>query len=70
MTRRGHGLADDQWTPTHKVAHCAVCGVQWVVKDANYGDATHCEFCGAPESAISVVSEAPDYGGAVIQGPR
>lgn len=70
MTRRGHGRAEDQWTPTEMVAHCQVCHTQWQVKDANLGDAKGCAFCGAPEKAITVVSEAPGYGGAVIARPR
>jgi len=69
MTRRGHGRAEDQWAPTEMVARCAVCHTQWQVKDANMGDTKGCTFCGAPESAITVVSEAPGYGGAVIARP-
>jgi len=52
------------------VAHCQCCGVQWQVVDPNMGDAKGCTFCGAPEEAITVVSEAPGTGGAVIAGPR
>jgi len=71
VTRRPtFGRAEDQWTPTEMVAHCQCCGVQWQVVDPNMGDAKGCTFCGAPEEAITVVSEAPGTGGAVIAGPR
>jgi len=51
------------------VAHCACCGGQWQVKSVNMDDAKGCPWCGAAEKAITVVSEAPGYGGAVIAGP-
>lgn len=51
---------------TNKVAHCKLCGVQWQVRSQNGEDAKGCAFCGAPESAITIVSEAPDYSGAII----
>ena len=70
MTRRGHGRAEDMWQPTDMVGKCAVCHGQWQIKDPGLGDAKGCAFCGAPEEAITVVSEAPGMGGAVIAGPR
>jgi len=53
---------------TGKVAHCVVCGVQWQVRSDNNDDAKGCKFCGAPESAIVVTSEAATYGGAQYYG--
>ena len=69
MTRRGHGRAEDMWEPTEKVGHCAVCRGQWVIMDPHLGDGKSCPWCGAGERAVTVVSEAPGYGGAVIAGP-
>ena len=53
---------------TNKVAHCKVCGVQWQVRSEAGSDAKGCAFCGAPESAITIESEAPDSSGAVVSG--
>ena len=47
---------------TELVAHCQVCGVQWVVQSPNRDDAKGCGFCDAPAKAITVVSEKPGYG--------
>ena len=54
-------------TPTNEVAVCQVCGCQWQVKSSKREDAMGCAFCGAPESAITIISEAPDFGGAIIR---
>ena len=59
--------AADAPPTTDLVAHCQVCGVQWAVQDSKRGDAKGCSFCDAPENAITIVSEAPDYGGLVIR---
>ena len=58
-----HGPDSIMRTQTNVVAHCQVCGVQWQVRSANYEDAKGCTFCGAPESAISLVSEDPRTAG-------
>jgi len=47
---------------TEEVAHCAVCGAQWMVRSENRDDARACSFCDAPEKAIAIVSESPSYG--------
>ena len=39
----------------NEVAHCDVCGVQWVVKGEP--DKKGCPFCGAPEEAIEIEDE-------------
>lgn len=52
---------------THEVAHCQVCHTQWQVRSESRADAQGCSFCGAPASAITVVSEAPTYGGAIVR---
>lgn len=52
---------------TDRVAHCKVCGVQWQVRSESGEDARTCAFCGAPKSAITIESEAPSYGGAIIR---
>jgi len=46
---------------TNKVAHCNVCGIQWQIRSPNNDDARGCGFCGAPEKAISIVSEKHTY---------
>lgn len=51
---------------TDEVAICAVCHAQWQVRSENRDDARGCPFCGAPERAISIHSEAPTYGGARV----
>ena len=48
---------------TELVAHCQVCGCQWVVQSPNRDDAKGCSFCDAPARAITVVSEKAGYGG-------
>jgi len=62
-----HGPAATARTQTDKVAICNVCGVQWQIRSGNNDDAQGCSFCDAPANAISIVSEAPVYGGAIIQ---
>lgn len=61
-----YGPSATAGTPTYKVAHCQVCKCQWAVRSEAGSDAMACAFCGAPESAITIVSEAPDYSGAII----
>ncbi len=56
-----HGPAATAPSVTNLVAKCAVCGCQWQVRSPNRDDARACGFCGAPESAISIISERPDY---------
>lgn len=51
---------------TNEVARCRVCGAQWQVKSDKREDAQGCAFCGAPAEAITIESEAPDFGGAII----
>ena len=50
---------------TELVAHCQVCGCQWVVQSPNRDDAQGCSFCDAPAKAITVVSEKAGYEGRV-----
>lgn len=58
---------DDDNAPsvTDRVCVCQCCGVTW----ASRGPASEkgCSFCGAPANAITIVSEAPDYGGTVLR---
>ena len=51
---------------TELVAHCQVCGVQWVVQSPDRADAKGCSFCDAPAKAITVVSEKAGYEGRVV----
>ena len=51
---------------TELVAHCQVCGVQWVVQSPNRDDARGCSFCDAPKRAITVVSEKAGYDGRLV----
>lgn len=60
-----HGPSSTARTVSNQVAHCAVCGFHWQVID-KLEDSKGCRACGAPESAISIISEAPDRGGNVI----
>jgi len=53
-------------TVTNLYAKCQVCGTSWQVKSPNRDDAKGCAFCDAPEEAITVVSEEPTYGNAII----
>lgn len=39
----------------HEVAHCEICGAQWVVRAPS--DTKGCSFCGAPEEFIWVEDE-------------
>lgn len=50
---------------TNLYAHCQACNVEWQVRSPSRADAKGCPFCGAPEEAITVISEAPDYAGHV-----
>ena len=58
-----HGPADQARAVTHLYAKCQVCGVTWVIRSPNRDDAKGCSFCDAPEEAITVISEHPDYSG-------
>jgi hypothetical protein len=60
------GAEDDAPAVTERVAICQVCGVQWQVRSETDADAEGCSFCGAPAGAVTVVSEAPDYGGMLV----
>lgn len=62
-----HGPAGTGGTPTYEVALCQVCGCQWQVQSSKREDAKGCKFCDAPESAITIISEAPNYSGAIIR---
>ena len=59
-----HMPGDQAPTVTNKVAHCKVCGAQWQMKADS--DKMGCKFCDAPESAITIISEAPSYSGYVL----
>lgn len=61
-----HGPFSEARVQTNEVAHCNVCKFQWQVRSPNRDDAKGCPFCGAPERAISIQSEAPGFGGATI----
>jgi len=51
---------------TYLYAKCQVCGVEWQVRSPTRADAQGCSFCDAPAEAITVISEAADYGGHVV----
>jgi len=55
---------------TNEVALCSVCHTQWQVRSFARTDALMCPFCGTGSEygGISIISEAPEYGGAVING--
>jgi rubrerythrin len=57
--------AADAPTVTGKVCICQVCGTQWAMRGES--DDKGCSFCNAPASAITVVSEEPDYGGGLVR---
>ena len=62
-----HGPASEARPQTNKVAKCNVCGFQWQMASFDSTDARGCPSCDAPRSAITIISEAPDYSnGAVI----
>ena len=65
MTRI-YGPSDSAPVTTEKVAHCQACGAQWQVQSTIGEDAKGCAFCGAGEKAITIVSEAPGYEGAIV----
>ena len=58
-----HGPAGLACQQTNRVAKCAVCHTQWQVKSFAEPptDAQGCPFCGADKTAITIISEAPDY---------
>jgi len=61
-----HGPSSTARKQTDMVAKCNVCGCQWQMKSPNRDDVKGCSFCGAPKKAITVISEAPGYGGVII----
>ena len=63
-----HGPAASARSVTNKVAYCRVCEMEWQIQSAEMLDAKSCPFCGAPEAAIVIRSEAPEDGDAVIYG--
>jgi hypothetical protein len=65
-----HGPASSAPATTGLVAHCSVCGTQWQVQSEVKLDAKSCPFCGVTDDygAISITSEKPDFGNAVIYG--
>ena len=60
-------LSEDR-TQTELVAHCNVCHTEWQIRSfaSPPEDSKGCSFCGAAADAISVISEAKDYGGEVV----
>jgi len=56
--------AADAPSTTDQVCECSVCNWHWASRG---DDDKGCPACGAPASAIVVVSEAPDYGGQVVR---
>lgn len=50
--------------PSYEVAHCQICGAQWVHNLD--GEPNGCAFCDAPANAIVIESEKPTYGGADV----
>jgi len=58
--------ADEAPEVTYEYAICQVCHTQWQIKSPNRDDARGCSFCDAPKEAITVVSEAPAYGGQLL----
>ena len=59
--------ADEAPPTTDLVARCNVCGVRWQVRSPSRADAQGCSFCDAPASAVTVISEAADCGGQVVE---
>lgn len=51
---------------SEKVAQCQVCHTQWQIRTLDSGIPRGCPFCDAPSSAITIVSESPNYGGAIV----
>lgn len=60
---RIHGPSSSAPRTTELVARCQVCGVQWQVWGDPPTNTKGCAFCGAPEKAITVISEAARSGG-------
>lgn len=56
---------DDAPQVTERVCTCQACGWRWVSR----GPASEegCPECGCPATAVTVVSEAADYGGVVVR---
>lgn len=63
-----HGPASAARTQTERYARCKVCGCQWQIQSNKNEDARACNFCGAGEEAISILSEKAEYGGAKRYG--
>jgi hypothetical protein len=61
-----HGPSSAAREQTNEYARCQVCGVQWQIKDTKRSDAQACAFCGAGAEAITVISEAPQFGEAKV----
>lgn len=61
-----HGPSSAARTQSNEVAHCQVCHCRWQVIGTQRENAKSCGFCGAPERAITIENESPDYGGAEI----
>ena len=63
MPQRTMYPADEAPGVTDEVCICQVCGTQWASRGP--ADIKGCSFCDAPEEAVTVVSEAAAYGGAI-----
>lgn len=61
-----HGPSTSARATTGYVAVCGVCHTQWQVQSELRTDAQGCPFCHADKTAISIISEKPDTGNAVI----
>lgn len=62
-----HLPADEAPVQTGQYAKCNVCHTQWQIKSPNLDDARGCSFCDAPKEAVSILSEKPTYGGAIVR---
>ena len=62
-----HGPADQARTVTHLYAKCQVCGITWAIRSPTGADEKGCSFCDAPEDAITIISEHPDYSGRLVR---
>lgn len=63
---RVHGPTSEAPAVTERLARCQVCGVEWQIRSETDADAEGCSFCDAPADAVTLISEAPDYGGRLI----
>lgn len=62
-----HGPTADAPKTTELYARCKVCGVTWQVQSDVNTDTMGCRFCNAPARAVTILSEAPGYGGTVVR---